>query len=231
MAASFGGAVLASDRLEAGSLQRVGVNSELIHELPPAVAEPDAAAPMPELPLPANAKIVMCIGNLNLAHGFRDAIWAADILRYPIPDLHLVIIGDGPERARLAKFARGINPAGGHVHFLPARPDAAALLAHAAIVWVPSRSECGRQVLLEAMAAGRPVIAAKLPAFAALVADGQTGMLVPAGDPISLARLTRSLLDAPELANKLGVAARAAITAFSPEAVALNYAKMYAALK
>jgi glycosyltransferase involved in cell wall biosynthesis len=224
-------AVIASNPAETGAIQRFGVAPELIHELPPVVAQPAAAAPMPELPLPADAKIIMCIGNLNSAHGFHDAIWAADILRYPIPDVHLVIIGDGPERARLAKFARGINPAGGHVHFLPARPDAAALLAHAAVVWVPSRSECARQVLLEAMAAERPVIASKLPGFAALVADGQTGMLVPVGDPISLARLTRSLLDAPELANNLGAAARAAVTAFSPEAVASNYAAMYAALK
>src|SRR5205823_1577696 len=114
----------------------------------------------------------------------------------------------GPDRGRLARFARSINPAGGHVHFLPARPDAAALLARADVVWVPSRAECGRQVVLEAQAAGKPVVASALPGLAALVADGRTGRLTPPGDPAELARRTRPLLADPASAGRLGAAGR-----------------------
>jgi glycosyltransferase involved in cell wall biosynthesis len=224
-------AVIASHRAEADAVRRLGVATNRGHELPPAVSNPAIESAPLGLAFPPDAKTVMCIGTLRPAHGFRDAIWAADILRYPIPDLHLVIIGDGPDRARLSRFALGINPAGGHVHFLPARPDASALLAHADVVWVPSRSECGRQVLLEAMAAGRPVVATALPGLGALVADGRTGLLIPPGAPIELARRTRTLLDDPNLAGRLGAAGREAVAGLTPERVALMYAALYQTLR
>jgi D-inositol-3-phosphate glycosyltransferase len=110
------------------------------------------------------------------------------------------------------------------VHHLPARSDAAALLAHADVVWVPSRSECGRQVLLEAMGAGRPVVASALPGLAALVSDGVTGLLTPPGDPPTLARQTRRLFDDPEFAKRLGDTARQSVAAYAPERVAPAYA-------
>lgn len=212
---------------DADALHRLDVPAARIRELPPAVAPPPPDPPLLDVPLPAGAKVVMCVGALTLPHGFRDAVWAADILRYPVPDLHLVVVGDGPDRGRLERFARGINPAGGHAHFLPARPDAATLLARADIVWVPSQAECGRQVLLEAMAAGRPVVATALPGLAALVADGQTGLLAPPGDPAELARRTRPLLDDPARAARLGAAAREAVAGSAPERVAPAYAALY----
>jgi glycosyltransferase involved in cell wall biosynthesis len=224
-------AVIAGHSAEAGALRRLGVTADHVHELRPVVAPPKANSPPLGLPLPPGAKIIMCVGTLNAAHGFRDALWAADMLRYPIPDLHIVIIGDGPDRTRLARFALGINPAGGHAHFLPARPEASALLARADVVWVPSRSECGRQILLEALAAGRPVVATALPGLAALVADGRTGLLIPSGDPFELARRTRTLLEDPELAGRLGAAGREAVAAFCPERVAPMYAELYQGLR
>lgn len=223
-------AVIAGHPAEAVAIHRLGIAPEHIHELPAAVALPADDPPLLELPLPADAKIVMCVGPLRPKHGFRDAVWAADVLRYPIPNLHLVIIGDGPERPRLVRFARSINPAGGHAHLLPARPDAAALLARADVVWAPSRSESGGQVVLEAMAAGRPVVATALPGLAALIADGQTGLLIPPGDPLELARRSRPLLDDGEWADRVGAAGRAAVAAFTPERAAAAYAALYAAL-
>jgi glycosyltransferase involved in cell wall biosynthesis len=222
-------AIVASYPAETAAIRAMGVSMGRIHAVSSAVGSPIGDPPPLGLPLPADAKIIICLGALRPEHGFRDAIWAADILRYSFPNLHLVVIGDGPERTRLARFAKAINPAGGHVHFLPARSHAAAVLACADMIWVPSRSECGRQALLEAMAAGRPVVATTLPGLAALVGDGRTGMLVPPGDPLELARRARPLLEDPALASRFGLAGREAVADLTPERVAAAFAAIYGA--
>jgi glycosyltransferase involved in cell wall biosynthesis len=144
--------------------------------------------------------------------------------------VHLAIVGDGPERGPLRRFTRDTTRVGDRVHFLGPRPDAAALLARADVVWVPSRAECGRQVVLEAQAAGQPVVASALPGLAALVADGVTGLLTPPGDPPALTRQTRRLLDDPALARRLGEAARRATAALAPGRVAPAYSELYEAV-
>jgi glycosyltransferase involved in cell wall biosynthesis len=199
-------------------------------DLPPAVELPVPGEPPPlDQPLPPGARLVVCVGALTPAHGFRDAVWAADILKYAVPDLHLAIVGDGPERVRLRPFIDRVNKARGEefIHMRPARPDAAALLARAEVVWVPSRSACGGQVLLEAQAAGRPVVASALPGLAAFVEDGVTGLLVPPGDPPALARQTRRLLDDADLARRIGHAARLIAAEHTPGRIAPAYARIY----
>src|SRR2546423_826934 len=58
--------------------------------------------------LPPSARLIVCVGALTPAHGFRDAVWGFDVLRYACPELHLVIVGDGPERTNLERFGRAI---------------------------------------------------------------------------------------------------------------------------
>jgi glycosyltransferase involved in cell wall biosynthesis len=223
-------AVSAGSPAEGDALRRLGLPADRVHALPPAVDPPSSGEPPPlGVELPPEAQLIVCVGALTPAHGFRDAIWALDILRYVAPDLHLAIIGDGPERGALGRFVRDVSRASDRVHFLGTRPDAAALLARADVVWVPSRSECGRQVALEAQAAGRPVVASALPGLAALVADGRTGLLTSPGDPPALARQTRRLLEDAELAARLGEAARQAAEAHAPARVAPAYEKLYRA--
>jgi glycosyltransferase involved in cell wall biosynthesis len=220
-------AVTTGDPAETNALRALGIGQDRLTRLPPAVGQPTAEPPPLPVELPPDSKVVMCVGNLTSGHAFRDAVWAADVLRYPLPHLHIVIVGDGPDRERIERFARGVNPAGGQVHFVPGRPDAAALLARADAVWVPSRSDCGRQVLLEAQAAGRPVVASRLPALAALIEDGLTGLLAPAGDPVAFARRARPLFEGPALAEQVGTAAREAVTGLDAVNVAADYAAMY----
>ena len=86
--------------------------------------------------IPSNARLIVCVGALTPAHGFRDAVWGFDVLRYAYPDLHLVIVGDGPERANLERFGRAIGGDDWRIHFLPVRPDAAALLVTALLVYL-----------------------------------------------------------------------------------------------
>ena len=220
-------AVIAGYPGETAMLRRYGIVADHIRELPPVAAPPPAEPPPLDLPLPPEGRLIVCVGTLDSAHGFRDAIWAADILRYAVGDLRLVIIGDGPDRARLSGFARSVNAAGAIVHLVQARSDAAAVLARADVVWVPSRSDCGRQVLLEAMAAGRPVVATAVPALAAVVSDGETGLLTPPADPVALAKRTRPLFEDPAPAARLGAAARGAVAGFTPAAAASAYSDLY----
>jgi glycosyltransferase involved in cell wall biosynthesis len=224
---SLADAVTAEHPAGADRLQRLGVPADRAHALPPAVAPPPGEPPPLGVPLPPGARLVMCAGSLTATHGFRDALWATDILKYVYPDLHLVIVGDGPERARLRQFARSISRNEVFTHFLPPRPDAAALLRRAEAVWVPSRSECGGQVALEAQAAGRPVVASALPGLAALVRDGETGLLAPPGDPPVWASQTRRLLDDPDLARRIGNAARLIAAEHTSEQIAPAYAVLY----
>lgn len=154
-----------------------------------------------------NARLVACAGPLAPEKGFQDAIWAFEILKYLFDDLHLILIGNGPDRGRLEKFVRLIG-AESYVHFLGQQPDAATLLGYAEVVWVPSRKRGGVNVALEAMAAGRPVVASRLPALAEVLADGKTGFLIDPGDKMALARKTRWLLDDPQQCRQMGEAGR-----------------------
>jgi glycosyltransferase involved in cell wall biosynthesis len=227
----FADAIVAGHAVEADAYRQLGLPPQRVHVLPPAVELPPDEPPPLGVSLPPGARLVLGVGSLTPAHGFRDAVWAADILRYVVPGSHLVIVGDGPDRTRLRRFVQGIHgdSAERFIHRTPPRPDAAALLARADVVWVPSRSECGRQVLLEAMAAGRPVVASALPGLAAWVVDGVTGLLAPPGDPAGLARQTRRLLEDPDLARQLGAAARQAMVGHVPEQVAPTHAGLYEA--
>jgi glycosyltransferase involved in cell wall biosynthesis len=99
------------------------------------------------------------------------------------------------------------------VHFLGRVPRVEPYLARAAVVWVPSRTPGGVCVALEAMAAGRPVVATRLPELEEIIRDGESGYLVPPGDKASLARQTRFLLDDPESGRRLGAAAKKRVAA------------------
>jgi glycosyltransferase involved in cell wall biosynthesis len=139
--------------------------------------------------------------------GFRDAVWALDILHYLYSDLHLVLVGNGSDRVRVAHFAQSVGTAE-RVHFLGRVDSVGPLLRRAAVVWVPSRNQGGICAALEAMAAGRPVVATRTGGLDEIVINGLTGFLVKPGDKAGLARQTRLLLDDPALAARLGEAGR-----------------------
>jgi glycosyltransferase involved in cell wall biosynthesis len=184
---------------------RCGVAEDRVVRLTPGV-ETKEAAPT-KLGLPAQTRCIACIGPLHAGKGFRDAVWAFDILRYVVDNVHLLLIGDGPDRSHLERFVRDSQTTG-LVHVLGPRDDVPALLARSEIVWVPSRVAAGVNAALEAQAAGLPVIATRLPELAEVVADGETGYLVPPGDKVALARQARLLLDNAALRGQMGEAGR-----------------------
>jgi glycosyltransferase involved in cell wall biosynthesis len=241
------GAVIAFGAAEARCYQEFRFAADKIHTVTPGAELSEVAAPVGRISNPPlepggleicpteedlaagwpAGRAVLCLGPIEAHKGHRDAVWAFDILHYLFDDLRLVFVGDGPDRPRVEDFARAVGAAP-FVHFLGRRPDVAPYLRRAAAVWVPSRTGGGVCAALEAMAAGRPVVATRVPELTELVADGESGCLVPPGDKASLARATRFLLDDAALARRLGGAAhRRAEEQFTAARMVAECARIY----
>jgi glycosyltransferase involved in cell wall biosynthesis len=169
---------------------------------------------------------VACVGALERGGGFREAVWAADILRYVFADFHVVMFGPGPGRTDVEAMVSRLDI--GNVHLIEEKDEAAGALASAGICWVPSVADQGRDEALKAMALGRAVVASDVPCLRELIRDGVTGCLVPPGDAVALARRTRALLRDGSLCQQLGQAARADIVdRCAPARVAPRWHALY----
>ncbi len=160
----------------------------------------------------------------------KDLIWATDLLRVIRDDVHLLLIGDGPQRAALERYAR-LCRVQHCVHFLGLRHDVPRLLPHCDLLWLASGYEGLPNVVMEAMAAGLPVVATDIPGTRDLVIPGETGYLVAVGDRAELARYASKLLDDPQLGRRLGAAGRERIARdFSVDTMVARYAELYRSL-
>jgi glycosyltransferase involved in cell wall biosynthesis len=143
---------------------------------------------------------------------------------------HLLVVGDGERRAALEAMARDLGLAG-RVHFLGWRDDLETILPELDMVICCSRNEGTPVALIEAMAAGVPVLSTDVGGVADLVTHGKTGWLVPAGDPAALARGIRDLLADAERRRGLVAAARpAALGAHGASGLIQRIEAMYTAL-
>ncbi len=154
------------------------------------------------------------LGRLVLNKGPDTAVRALAVLTRRGVDGTLAFAGDGPERGHLARLAvkEGI---GGRVQFEGFRSDPERWFATIDVLVRPSLTEGMPLGLLEAMAAGVPVVASNVPGNASLVRDGETGLLVPPHDPLRLADALGALAAAPALRRRLrdgGIAATAEMT-------------------
>lgn len=227
---------LAIDRYLSKRSQRIVANSSGVrdfyvsHGLPAdlftiipngvAVAPPPSEsreAILRELGLPAGAKLIGAIGRLWPQKRMKDLIWAADLLKTIRDDTHLLIIGDGPQRAHLEKF-RDQSEISDRVHFLGHRADAARLLSHFDVLWLASEYEGMPNVVMEAMAAAVPVVATDIPGARDLIVPDVTGVLVPVGDRAAFAKHANQLLENPDATRRMGEAGRERVrTEFSIE--------------
>lgn len=211
-------------------VQRVGLPPEKVHVVhyglddPP---EPWSEGPPPTVP--EGARVLLAVGRLVGQKGHDVAVAALPAVRAAQPHALLVILGDGPLRDRLVDQASALDIADAVV--LPGRAgDVAAWLARADVFVHPARWEGFGLVLLEAMLAARPVVATKVSSVPEIVADGETGLLVPPDDPAALAEATVRVLNDRELAARLGAAGLArARTEFSVERMARRTLAVYEA--
>ena len=176
-----------------------GWPEERVHVLPNFAADLAGTAPA-ALP---GAKHLLAMGRLHANKGFDTLIRAMAL----VPDAHLSIAGEGPERAALQALARECG-VGARVHLLGWREDTAALLAACDLFICPSRHEPLGNVVLEAWSAGRAVIAASAQGPSELIQDGETGLLVPIDAVEPLASAIQSLLAHPQRAAALAANGR-----------------------
>jgi len=182
-----------------------------------------------ELGLEGAGPVVGAVGRLSPEKGHRYLIDACAALLTRLPKLHLVLVGDGPARAALESEAARLPF--GRCLFLGSRPDAARLLALMDVVCLPSLYEGLPLALLEAMAAGKPVVASAVGGVPGVVSDGEHGLLVPPADPRALAEAIARLAEHPALAAALGAQAQARVLAnYDVDRMNARYRALYAEL-
>lgn len=176
--------------------------------------------------LPDAGVLILAVGNLYPVKDHATLLRALPEL----PGARVAIAGRGDEEPKLRQLAAelGIET---RVHLLGLRDDVDRLLAAADLFVQPSRSEGLPLAVLEAMAAGLPVVATQVGGMAEAVVDGETGILVEPARPDELARALRLLLESEALRTRMGRAARARAEAeFSVETMARRYVALYRAL-
>ena len=186
----------------------------------------DADRYLPRSPRVPLRRVVM-VANLRAEKGHNVLIDAAAAVLRTYPDARFACVGDGPERDRLIALARDRGVA--HAVTFPGHADdVPAVLAASDLFVLPSRSEAFPNAVLEAMAAGLPVVASNVGGIPEIVEDGRTGLLTPTGDPSELADRLLRLMSSPTLADTLGGAARAEIRArFSFDRMVAGFEQLY----
>ncbi len=208
-----------------------GVDANSIQVVPNGIVVPSSASTVRslhhELGLPPETVLIGAVGDLRQSKRLRDLIWAMDLLRVIRREVHLVVVGGGNERACLEEYARKVLPAE-FVHFLGHRNDVCEILPQLFCLWQASEhSGCSNSVL-EAMAAGLPVIASDVAGHRAVLQDGVTGFLVPLGDRAEIARKTNLLLRNRDTASEMGAAGRDHVAkSFTVEAMIAGHQSLY----
>ncbi|MBW4710796.1 glycosyltransferase family 4 protein [Roseobacter sp. YSTF-M11] len=170
------------------------------------------AQPAPALPERRADEIrLVFVGRLAPVKGLRVLLDAMHLLLPDLPQLHLVLVGDGPDRARLEETATPLGDAVTFTGYL-SQDDVARAMQAADIFVLPSFAEGVPVVLMEAFASARPVIATQVAGVGELVEEGESGFLVPPGDVETLAARIRSLADDADLRQRMGARGRARVT-------------------
>jgi glycosyltransferase involved in cell wall biosynthesis len=183
-----------------------------------------------ELQCPPDARLIGVVGRLYPRKRVKDLIWAADLLRVLHDNLRLLVIGDGPERSTLERFACLASDLD-HIRFLGTRADVWRIMPHLDVFWNGSGHEGQPNAVMEAMAAGVPVVASDIPGNRDLVVRGETGCLVPIAGRAARTRDTDQILNDPALAAQLGAAAKQRMAEhFSVEKNVARHVELYRGL-
>ncbi|MEL6315942.1 MAG: glycosyltransferase, partial [Pseudomonadota bacterium] len=160
--------------------------------------------------------------------GIRVLFEAVERLADQIPNLRLILVGDGPDRANLERAAQ---PLGDLVQFTgyKSQAEVADLMQSSDIFVLPSFAEGVPVVLMEAMASARPVIATQVAGVGELVEEGQSGFMVPPGDVESLMARIRILAGDADMRARMGRNGREKVLAdFDIETEASRLLRLFA---
>jgi glycosyltransferase involved in cell wall biosynthesis len=195
---------------------------------PPAAIDPAAARNLRRAwGIDDDQPLVVALARLSYEKGIDTLIEAASLLATVVPTARFVVVGDGPERPALAER---INLHGLHDVFRLAgfHDDVWTALAAADVFCLPSHSEGMPNALLEAMIAGRPIVASAVGGVIEAIRSGENGLLAEPGRPASLAAALRAMIEDPVSAARMAESARrTALGRFHVRDVAGRYAAFY----
>jgi glycosyltransferase involved in cell wall biosynthesis len=167
-----------------------------------------AKAVRTELGIPGDALLVGIVARLTEQKGHVYLFAAWQQVARVLPDAHLLVVGDGPLCDALQTLVKDKNLTE-CVTFAGYRSDVLRIMAALDVMVLPSLWEGFGLVLLEAMSAGKPIVASRVSAIPEIVVDGETGLLVPPGDSHSLVQALLRVLRDPERGRRMGRKGRA----------------------
>ncbi len=170
---------------------------------------------------------LLFVGRLDERKGFPVAVDAFRRLAPDRPELRLIVVGDGPERSAVNGLPLDLRA---RVAMLGSVPNVDLPPFEKACDLYLGTSVGGESfgiVLVEAMAAGLPVVASGIPGYDEVVTDGVDGLLVPPRDPEALARAAGTILDDPALAGRLSAAGLARAATFDWRVVGAKLEALY----
>ncbi len=216
-------------------LARAGVARERIsvrHNSvsPPAPADSEVVETLRrEVAAAEGERLILSVGRLSREKGHADLVGALGGLRRINPELgfKLLIVGEGPERGRVELRAVALGVAD-RLFFAGHIDDVRPYYALADVLALPSHSEGSPLVLLEAMAAGLPVVAARVGGVPEIAVADESALLVEPRDPVGMAAALDRVLTDAGLARRLAASARARVAErFSPETQVRSLVEIY----
>lgn len=204
-----------------------GWPAERVHYVPNFVDSRNTAPePRERHRTPADAPLLVALGRLHTNKGF-DTLFKALV---DLPDAYLWLAGAGPEDKALRALATELDVID-RIRFLGWRDDPAPLFAAADVIVVPSRHEPLGNVVIEAWARAKPVVATASEGPRHLIASGENGFLVPVDEPKALAYALRHVIDETSLNHTLAEGGyRTYLARFTEAAVVGQYLDLFARL-
>jgi glycosyltransferase involved in cell wall biosynthesis len=183
-------------------------------------------SPVDDLGVPRDRRFITCIGRLDPQKGLDWLLELVPPVLADCPRHDVLIVGEGPQRAALLRQAasRGVGP---RVHFAGFRADVPRILAASDVLALPSRWEGMPNVLLEAMAAGKPVVATDVEGVTEALGPAAAQQVVRRDHAEAFAAKLRAILQNPALAAELGRANRRQAESLSVEKMVAAYERLF----
>jgi starch synthase (maltosyl-transferring) len=179
---------------------------------------------------PADSRVTLFVGRLHQQKGIELLQQQVDRLAPAESDRRLLLIGDGPLRGELGRWAANVGTR--RVQLLPWQSDIAPWMRGSQLLILPSRYEGMPNVVLEAMAAGRPVVCSRVEGIEELLADTLEQQSFPPGDGDAMQKLALRFLSDPSLADATGSENRSRVRRdFSIPAMVDAYHSLYRTLR
>lgn len=187
----------------------------------------DADVALGEFQIGPDDPVLLYVGRLDRQKGLDWLLESSDSILASLPNHHLLLVGDGPERTALATAAAQCE-CHRRIHFAGWRPDIPQLLRRCQMLVLPSRWEGMPNAVLEAMASGRPVVATRADGVEELLGTAADGQIVDFGDQRQLVEAIHRLAADPHRREQLGTSNRARAEAeFSMAAMVRRYEELY----